>query len=98
MVFAELQYPEHYSDVHDDLLAFICKHFSNVESGHQGDSYIWIRDGDEKVAIDTFSSMTHQVKSPRPGQHVQRVIEALQLRFKVKVYENPELEGNEPAS
>ena len=96
MVFAELRYPEHYSDVHDRLLAFMCQHFSKVEAGHQGDSYIWIQDGEEKVAIDTFSSMKHQVKSPKPGPHVDKVIKALQLRFNVDVYSAPELEGHEP--
>ena len=54
-------------------------------------------DGEVKVAIDTFSSMKHQVKSEKPGRHVQKVIEALQLKYKVKVYERPELEGHEDA-
>lgn len=36
------------------------RHFSSVESGLQGDSWIWILDGDEKVSIDSFTSMKHQ--------------------------------------
>ena len=95
MIFAELQYPQHYSDAHDEILAFIGARFSQVQSGHQGDSWIWILDGGEKVAIDTFTSMKHQVKSHKPGPHVQQVIEALQRKYKINVFGVPELEGHE---
>lgn len=97
MIFAELQYPGHYSDVHDGLRDFVAQHFSRVDSGHQGDSWIWILDGGEKVAIDTFTSMKHQVKSATPGPHVQNVVDALRLQYRVKVYDPPELEGHEDA-
>ena len=95
MVFAEMEYQKHYSDFHAELLGFISNHFSQVESGLQGDSWIWILDGGEKVAIDTFTSMKHQIKSAKPGVHVHKVIEALRRQFKVKVYEEPTLEGHE---
>ncbi len=71
MIFAELEYQKHYSDVHAELLAVVDKHFSRVQSGLQGDSWIWIFDGEEKVAIDTFTSMKHQIKSAKAGAHVR---------------------------
>ena len=95
MIFAEMEYQKDYCDFHAELLAFIGVHFSQVKSGIQGDSWIWIFDGEEKVAIDTFSSMKHQIKSPKAGQHVRKVIEILLLKYKVKVYEEPELEAHE---
>lgn len=95
MVFAEMEYHKHYSDFHTELLAFVDQHFSQVQSGLQGDSYIWILDGEEKVAIDTFTSMKHQIKSPKSGAHVQKVIETLVLGFQLHVYEKPELEAHE---
>ncbi len=95
MIFAELQYPQHYSDAHDEMLAFIRTRFSQVQAGHQGDSWIWILDDGQKVAIDTFTSMTHQVKSDKPGLHVQQVLDALQSKYKLKVFDVPELEGHE---
>ena len=95
MVFAEMEYQKHYSDFHPELLGFISKHFSQVQSGLQGDSWIWILDGEEKVAIDTFTSMKHQVKSAKAGIHVQKVIDTLMRQFEVKVYEEPTLEGHE---
>ena len=95
MVFAELQYDSHYSDVHAPLLEFVQRHFSRVESGLQGDSWIWILDGGEKVSIDTFTSMKHQVKSPSGGAHVRKVIDALRHQFRLRVYDKPEPEAHE---
>lgn len=46
----------------------------------------------KKVAIDTFTSMKHQIKSAKAGVHVQKVIETLLRRFEVKIYEEPALE------
>jgi len=91
MVFAEMEYQKHYSDFHAELLAFVDRHFSRVQSGLQGDSWIWILDGKEKVAIDTFTSMKHQIKSPKA------VVETLRHEFQVRVYQKPELEAHEDA-
>jgi hypothetical protein len=74
MIFAEMEYPQDYWDIHDELVRHVQAHFSQVESGHQSDSWIWITSGDEKVAIDTFTAMKHQVKSARPGPLVQDVL------------------------
>jgi len=95
MVFAEMDYQKEYRDFHAELIAFVNRHFSQVDSGMQGDSWIWIFDNDEKVRLDTFSSMKHQIKSQKNGWLVRRVIETLLLSYNVNVYEEPELEGNE---
>ena len=95
MIFAEMEYRKEYRDFHAELLAFVGEHFSQVKSGLQGDSWIWIFDDEEKVQIDTFSSMKHQIKSPKAGRHVQKVIDTLHLKYKLNVYEEPELEGHE---
>ncbi len=95
MIFAEIKYPHHYSDVHSGLVALVEQHFSHVQSGLQGDSWIWIMDGGEKVSIDTFTSMIHQVKSAKAGPHVQRVVEVLLTKYQVAVYEAPAEEGHD---
>ena len=95
MIFAEMKYPEHYSDFHAELFAFISRNFSKVDWGLQGDSWIWIFDGEEKVANDTFTSMKHQIKSPMAGLHLQKVINLLQRRYEINVYDEPEFEGHE---
>jgi hypothetical protein len=95
MIFAEMDYQGKCQDFHAELLAFLSSHFSSLKYGLQGDSWFWIIVGEEKIAIDTFSSMKHQIKSERPGPHVQKVIKTLLLKYKLNVYEKPELEGHE---
>lgn len=97
MIFAQLQYESSYSEVHAELLAFLRTHFPNTQSGLQGDSWIWIFEGEEKVEVDTFSAMKHQIKSAKAGPLVQNVIAALMLKYTLDVYEKPELEGHEDA-
>jgi hypothetical protein len=89
MIFAEFQYADDYADMHPRIVELMEERFSKVQSGLQGDSWIWITDSDEKVAIDTFSSMRHQVKSYSAGPLVQRVIDALRVKFDVKVLDPP---------
>ncbi len=89
MVFGEVRYSQEYDDVHAEMVALIRSQFSNVEAGLQSDSWIWIMDGDDKVAIDTFSSNKHQVKSYAAGPHVQRVIDALRAKYDVQVFDPP---------
>lgn len=89
MIFAEVDYPGDHWDEHKRMVALIESFFPNTQSGVQGDSWIWITDGGNKVAIDTFSSMKHQVKSKAAGPHIQKVIEALRTKYDVKVFEEP---------
>lgn len=96
MIFGELQYQKHYDEMHQELVEFIEKRFSNVESGHQGDSWIWILDENDKVEIDTFSAMYHQIKSPyRYSKLVRKVIRELKSNYPVSIYPEPDLEPHE---
>lgn len=95
MIFADLEYPEDYWDFHDELVEYLQTKFSEIQSGHQGDSWIWITDGNEKVEIDTFTSMKHKIKSAHDGNLVQNVMATLSAKYKLRVYEIPELEGHE---
>ena len=92
MIFAELAYPEDYWDLHEELKQYLSTRFARLESGIQSDSWFWIHDGEEKVSVDTFSSMKHQVKAAGPCPLVQRVIDVLAERYKLKVYPEPVLE------
>ena len=96
MIYAELAYPGHYSDYHDDLLQCLQERFAHIEHGHQGDSWMWIFSGEDKVAIDTFYSMQHQVKSESGNvAFVEQVIEQLKLRFDVTILDTPAPEPHE---
>ena len=96
MIYAELDYEAHYSALHGELVALVEASFATTQHGLQGDSWIWIFEGDEKVAIDTFSSMKHQVKSAsREGRLARKVIALLAERYRVNEYPEPELEPHE---
>ena len=44
MIFAEMGYPESYSDFHNELKMHLSGHFQRLESGLQGDSWFWIHE------------------------------------------------------
>jgi hypothetical protein len=88
-IFAEVNYPGKYADVHSDIVALLTKMFPDIQSGLQGDSYIWVTDGADKVEIDTFSSMRHQVKAHAAISHLQNVIAALREKYDLQVFEDP---------
>lgn len=95
MIFAEMEYQEEYWNFHTQLHEHLSAHFQHLKSGIQGDSWFWIYDDGQKVAIDTFTSMKHQIKASVASPLVESVIEALQLKYRVKVYHEPELETHE---
>ena len=96
MIFAELEYEPHYSELHAELVELLEANFTESQHGPQGDSWIWIFDGDEKVAIDTFSSMEHQVKSDsKEGRLARQVLAVLGEHYQVNEYAEPELEPHE---
>lgn len=93
MILAELSYPAHYADEHGPLVELLGKHFGALQHGLQGDSWVWIFEGESKVAVDTFSSMKHQVKSNAASLALaQRVITVLATRYTLEAYDEPELE------
>ena len=91
MIFAELQYDQPYSDAHSSLVTLLGRHFKNLESGLQGDSWIWILDNGLKVSVDTFSSMHHQVKSSQPSWQVDQVLAVLADQYKLRAMDSPAL-------
>lgn len=99
MIFGEIVHEEHYYDVFPGLLELIESAFENVESGVQGDAWIWIIENTEKVALDTFTSMSFQLKSVKNGGLlIEKVISVLEDKYKVYLYEEPEIEGHEDLS
>lgn len=96
MIFAEMVYQGHYSEFHEELVEFINSKYSKVESGLQGDSWIWIFNDNCKVAIDTFSSMKHQIKCDTfDCPLVNSLINTLSDRYNLNIYTSPEPEPHE---
>ena len=96
MIFADLDYQAHYSEMHAELIELIETNFAETQHGLQGDSWIWIFEDGEKVAIDSFSSMKHQVKSDsREGRLARKVLALLSEHYPLNEYAEPELEPHE---
>ena len=96
MIYGEIVTHQSYYEVYRPLLNLIKANFSEVESGVQGDAYIWIKSGSEKVALDTFTSMRFQIKSNKVGGLlVEQVITTLESEYKLFIYNEPEHEGYE---
>ena len=95
MIFAELQYDQPYSDEHAPLVALLGRHFQSVESGLQGDSWVWIVDNDQKVSVDTFTSMRHEVKSSQPCRLLDQVLAVLGGHYTLHLMDQSALEGHE---
>jgi hypothetical protein len=95
MIFAVLEYEQHYADVHPSIETLLRASFSELKCGLQGDSWFWVYLDGQRIEIDTFLSHKHEVKSPVAGPHVDRVIEVLERRFKVRRSDRPILEPHE---
>ena len=96
MVIAELRYEGHYSDFHDAIVECLIAEFPDLQHGHQGDSWIWIGEAPDKVEIDTFYSMMHQVKAAdRQNPVLSRVLDRLQSCFTLEIFANPVKEPQE---
>ena len=84
-IFAELN-----RDKFDEILQTLKSHFENVESGRQGDDWIWIHLGDDKIEIDSFFSMNLEVK----GMYkylpvVQQILQELDADWVLEIFDPP---------
>lgn len=96
MIFAEIDYEKKYPEMHDELVDFFKTGFPAIQHEHQGDSWIWIFENEEKVTIDTFSSMKHQIKaSSAEYSLINKIIEYVRTKYAVVIYTTPELEAHE---
>ena len=89
LTFAVIDHPESYYDAYDVLLAHIRQHFSDVQSGVQGDAWIWIFEDGEKVAVDSFYAMQMEIHADADSPLVQKVIDLVGEIYPVRRYEEP---------
>jgi len=95
MIFAKLNYEGGYEDWHDDLAEYLSSEFPDVKNGFQCDSWIWIFIGNNKVAVDSFTSHKHWIKSDNSGNHVETVIKTLMLNYQIIILDELENEPHE---
>jgi hypothetical protein len=87
--FAIIEHTQDYYEFYDVLLPYIKSHFVCVESGIQGDAWIWIEEKGQKVAIDTFHAMQFEIKSDSKHALLMAVIDIVQKRYPVRIYDSP---------
>lgn len=87
--YAVIEHSQEYSEFYDELLAFVQQHFSQVESGIQGDAWIWITDGSDKVALDTFYSMQFEINSNRQSPLLLSLLDLIQQKYSLSFYDKP---------
>ncbi|GAA6136942.1 hypothetical protein NBRC116583_06890 [Arenicella sp. 4NH20-0111] len=96
MIFAEIVTDQHYNDFFQVVDEIIREKFEDVESGLQSDGWIWVKESDDKVVIDTFSSMLFEVKcSNRNSQLLSSVIGLLKEKLELNIFSKPVLEEHE---
>ncbi len=96
MIFADIEYSKDYSNVHYELVNLMGSNFEIIKYGIQGDSWVWIFEENDKVTIDTFSSLKHQVKCDIKGSPlIKKVISVLKQKYEILEYDTPKLEIHE---
>jgi len=88
VIFAEL-----YRDNFDDILQTLRRHFEYVEFGRQGDDWIWIQVGDNRIEIDSFYSMEMEVK----GKYellpvINGIIQQMEVSWVVRIFDPPRID------
>lgn len=88
VIFAEL-----HRDKFDLILQTLMSHFENIEHGRQGDDWIWIPVGDDKIEIDSFYSMNLEVKGK--CEHilfVRQILQKLRDDWILRVFDPPKID------
>jgi len=88
VIFAELN-----RDHFDEILQTLTEHFENIQSGRQGDDWIWIHLDDDKIEIDSFYSMNLELK----GKYVlfsvaKQIIQKMEGNWIIQVFDPPKLD------
>ncbi len=88
VIFAELN-----RDHFDEILQTLTEHFENIQSGRQGDDWIWVHLGDDKIEIDSFYSMELEVKGKyRYIEIAEQIIRRMKDNWILHVFDPPKMD------
>jgi hypothetical protein len=88
VIFAELN-----RDHFEEILRVLIGQFDNIESGRQGDDWIWIHLGDDKIEIDSFYSMNLEVKGRYMHHAVaKQLIQRMEDDWIIQVFNPPKMD------
>lgn len=88
VIFAELN-RNHF----DEILQTLSEQFKNIQSGRQGDDWIWIHLGEDRIEIDSFYSMELEVKGKRKHHTTaMQIIQKMEKSWIIQVYDPPKVD------
>ena len=89
VIFAELN-----RDYFDEILQSLMDQFKDIQSGRQGDDWIWIHlTDDDKIEIDSFFSMQLEVKGKyKHYQIAEQVLQNMEKNWILQVFDPPKID------
>lgn len=86
VLFAELN-----RDHFDEILQSLTEQFEDIQSGRQGDDWIWIHLDDDKIEIDSFYSINNlDIKGKYKHYSVaKQVLQNIKKDWIIKIFDPP---------
>ena len=85
VIFAELN-----RDRFDEITQMLSAHFADMEFGSQGDDWIWIHLGEDKIEIDSFYSMSLELKGKYKHLEIaMQIIQSMDDNWIVQIFDPP---------
>jgi len=80
----------------DELVSQIQSLGYQVQSGFQGEGWIWIECPNGRIEIDEFTSYNYEIKGPlQANEDIIKLVGKLHPQYKITLYDEPELEAHE---
>lgn len=89
LTFGVIDHTQSYEAFYAELLAYVQQEFDTIQSGLQGDAWIWIFQDDEKVELDTFQAMQFEIKSEAESALLRSVISHIRQKYPVTLFDLP---------
>jgi hypothetical protein len=88
VIFAELD-----RDRFDEIVQALTSQFEDIEHGRQGDDWIWIHLGDDKIEIDSFFSMNLEVLGKyKHLPIISQILQGFKTGWILKVFNPPKID------
>ena len=88
VIFAELT-----RDHFDEIVQTLTTQFENIQFGRQGDDWIWIYIGEDKIEIDSFFSMELEVKGKYNLLKIaNQIIGTMESSWIIQVFDPPKID------
>jgi len=89
VIFAEL-----HRSKFDEILQSLTEQFKDIQSGRQGDDWIWIHlADDEKIEIDSFFSMQLEVKGKYKHLTLaKQILQNLNEHYVLQIFDPPKID------